>query len=97
VTGVIILRRERRLKCDSCFPKAAGHHEEATMNYKFDIFKRLPNGNTLWITAIDDLREAEKRMSRLALISSGEYFIYLQGKGIVAELNPEHQTWVEVA
>lgn len=64
------------------------------MNYRFDIFKRLANGNTLWITAVEGLRDAQKRMARLATISSGEYFIYLQGEGIVAELSPEHQTWV---
>ena len=58
------------------------------MNHRFDIFKRLQNGNTLWITAVEGLREAKKRMTRLATISSGEYFIYLQGKGIVAEFSP---------
>jgi len=66
------------------------------MNYRFDIFKRLQNGNTLWITAVEGLREAESRMTRLATISSGEYFIYLQGEGIVAELSPDQQRWAGV-
>jgi hypothetical protein len=35
-------------------------------------------------------------MARLALISPGEYLIYLQGEGIVAEFNPNHQQWAEV-
>ncbi len=67
------------------------------MNHRFDIFKRLQNGNTLWITAVEGFREAKRRMTRLATISSGEYFIYLQGEGIVAEFSPGHQTWAGVA
>jgi len=66
------------------------------MNHRFDIFKRLPNGNTLWITAVEGLMEAKNRMGRLAGISSGEYFVYLQGEGIVAELGPEYQKWAGV-
>jgi hypothetical protein len=65
--------------------------EEAVINYRFDIFKRLPNGNTLWITTVDGLVEAKSRMGRLAAISGGEYFVYLQGEGIVAELNRNYQ------
>jgi hypothetical protein len=73
-----------------------GPHEEATMDYRFDIFKRLQNGNTLWITAVEGLVEAKHRMARLATISSGEYFVYLQGQGVVAETNPESQKWASV-
>ncbi len=29
------------------------------MNNRFDIFKRLPNGNTLWITTVEGLVEAK--------------------------------------
>ena len=70
--------------------------KEATMDYKFDIFKKLSDGNHCWITAIQGLVEAKNRIARLALISPGEYFIYLQGDGIVAELSPNHQQWAEV-
>lgn len=66
------------------------------MDHRFDIFKRLPNGNTLWITAVEGLVEARSRMARLAGISAGEYFVYLQGEGIVAELGPEYQKWAGV-
>lgn len=66
------------------------------MNRRFDIFKRLPNGTTLWITTVEGLVEAKNRMGRLSLLSSGEYFVYLQGKGIVAELGPEQQQWAAV-
>jgi len=57
------------------------------MNNSFDIFKRLPNGNTLWITTVEGLVEAKRRMGRLAAISGGEYFVYLQGEGIVAKFS----------
>jgi hypothetical protein len=68
-------------------------HKEARMNceHAFDIFKRLPSGNPLWITAVQDLVEAKKRMTHLAVISPAEYFIYSQGNGIVAELAPDVQ------
>jgi hypothetical protein len=66
------------------------------MDHRFDIFKRLPNGSTLWITTVEGLAEARSRMARLAGISSGEYFVYLQGEGIVAELSAEHQQWMGV-
>jgi hypothetical protein len=65
------------------------------MDYRFDVFKRLSNGNTLWITAVEGFGDAKKRMARLAMISSGEYFVYLQGQGIVAELSAEQQ-WMGV-
>jgi hypothetical protein len=67
------------------------------MNNRFDIFKRLPNGNTLWITTVEGLVEAKRRMGRLAAISGGEYFVYLQGEGIIAELDPSYQHRAEVA
>jgi hypothetical protein len=95
-TGVSDSRRERRLKCGLWCGVLFGDCEEATMNHRFDIFKRLPNGNTLWITAVEGLVEARNRMGRLAVISSGEYFVYLQGEGIVAELGPEYQKWAGV-
>ena len=30
---------------------------EATMDHRFDIFKRLPNGSTLWITTVEGLAD----------------------------------------
>jgi hypothetical protein len=66
------------------------------MDYRFDIFKRRSNGNTLWITTVEGLTEAKRRMARFAQLSPGEYFVYSQGKGIVAELSVESQQWVGV-
>jgi hypothetical protein len=66
------------------------------MDYRLDIFKRRSNGSTLWITTVEGLTEAKRRMARFAQLSPGEYFVYLQGEGIVAELNAEAQQWVGV-
>jgi hypothetical protein len=66
------------------------------MNHRFDIFKRRSNGNTLWITTVDGLTEAKRRMARFAQLSPGQYFVYSQGAGIVAELSEEHQQWMGV-
>jgi hypothetical protein len=64
------------------------------MDYRFDIFKRRSNGNTLWITAVEGLTEAKQRMAGFAQLSPGEYFVYLQGEGIVAELSDDYQQWM---
>lgn len=55
--------------------------EDATVGSTFDIFKLTPDG-ALWVTAAQDLPEAEKRMARFALVSPGEYFIHSQEEGI---------------
>jgi hypothetical protein len=73
-----------------------GDCEEATMDYRFDIFKRRSNGNTLWISTVEGLTEANRRMARFAQLSPGDYFVYLQGEGIVAELGAEQQQWMGV-
>jgi len=70
--------------------------EVTTMDYRFDIFKRRSNGSTLWITTVEGLTEAKRRMARFAQLSPGEYFVYLQGEGIVAELSVESQQWMGV-
>ena len=49
----------------------------------FDIFKRLRDGKSLWITTVEGLDEARKRTSRLASVAPGEYFIYSQKSGVV--------------
>jgi hypothetical protein len=63
---------------------------------RFDIFKRLPDGATVWITTLEDLEEAKLKMERFAVISPAKYFVYFQGKGIIAEYSPSSQDWVEV-
>ena len=66
--------------------------EDAMMGSTFDIFKATVNG-PLWVEAVQGLREAKERMSRLALTSPGEYFLHSQENGIVARQATE---WADV-
>ena len=55
------------------------------MRPKFDIFKRLRDGTSLWILAVEGLEEARNRMNRLAVVVPGDYLIYSQEKGLIVE------------
>jgi hypothetical protein len=55
------------------------------MDRNFDIFKRLRNGKPLWITCVQEIEEARRRVDRLGAIAPGEYLIYSQTKGIIVE------------
>ena len=55
------------------------------MKSTFDIFRRLANGAPIWIAAVGGLKEARKKMALEAANSPGEYFIFLQGQGVVAK------------
>jgi hypothetical protein len=52
-----------------------------------DILKRQRDGSFVWIEAASDLRVAEERISRLALLDPGEYFVFDQrSQQIVAKI-----------
>jgi hypothetical protein len=55
------------------------------MRSKFDIFKRLRDGTSLWIAAVEGLEEARNRINRLAAVVPGNYLIYSEEKGLVIE------------
>ncbi len=55
------------------------------MRPKFDIFKRLRDGTSLWILAVEGLEEARNRMHRLAVVVPGDYLIYSEERGLVIE------------
>jgi hypothetical protein len=55
------------------------------MPSKFDIFKRLRNGTSLWIVAVEGLEQARNRIARLAVVGPGDYLIYSQEKGLIVE------------
>jgi hypothetical protein len=55
------------------------------MEMNFDIFKRLQNGNPVWITSVPEIEEARVRVNRLEGIAPGEYLIYSQERGLVVE------------
>ena len=53
----------------------------------FDIFKRLPDGNFICVSAVRGLKEARRRINRLARIAPGHHLAHSQGvvfEGIAA-------------
>jgi hypothetical protein len=55
------------------------------MHPKFDIFKRLRDGTSLWTVAVEGLEEARNRTNRLANVVPGDYLIYSEERGLVIE------------
>jgi hypothetical protein len=55
------------------------------MRYKFDIFKRLRDGTSLWIVPVEGLEEARKRINHLAAVGPGDYLIYSEERCLVVE------------
>lgn len=58
--------------------------------HHLDILKRQGDGSFVWIEAVNDLRVAEERISKLALVDPGEYFVFDQrSQQIVAKTEKE--------
>jgi hypothetical protein len=55
------------------------------MNTKFDVFRRLPDGKTCWITSTMSFEDAQKRVGELAAIAPGQYLIYSEKDGGIVE------------
>lgn len=45
------------------------------MDVKFDIFKKLPDGQPIWVTAVEGLEETKLQLARIASEFPGDYFI----------------------
>ncbi len=65
-----------------------------------DIFRKLPDGEPMWIKAVEGFDEAKREVSELAKLSPGDYFIFNTRTGrVIAEnlraakvgVNPESQ------
>ena len=46
------------------------------MNAKFDIFRRLPDGQPIWVKAVEGLEEAKRQLLEMENRAPGDYFIY---------------------
>jgi hypothetical protein len=55
------------------------------METKFDIFKQLRDGTTIWMAAVNGLEEAKNRINRLAVVGPGNYLVYSEEKGMIVE------------
>jgi hypothetical protein len=53
------------------------------LDAKFDIFRKLPDGQPIWIRAVEGLEEAKRQLTQMAEASPGDYFIYNTRNGQV--------------
>ena len=61
------------------------------MDTKFDIFKQLQDGTSIWIASVDRLEEARNRINRLAVVGPGNYLVYSEERGLIVERMSEGQ------
>lgn len=50
------------------------------MDGKLDIFRRLPNGQLVWVSSVAGLEEAKRQIRRLADANAADYFLYDVGR-----------------
>jgi hypothetical protein len=59
-----------------------------------DIFKKDLQGNPVWVDAVGDLEDAQRRVNQLASVFPGEYFVFDQGtRQIVVRLGSDRTDW----
>jgi hypothetical protein len=46
------------------------------MPVKFDIFRQFPDGQPVWVKAVDDLEEARREINSLSDETPGHYFVF---------------------
>jgi hypothetical protein len=60
-------------------PKTHSFPRELEVDSTFDIFKRLPDGNFIRVSAVRGLKEARRLIKRLTRIAPGQYLAHSQG------------------
>jgi hypothetical protein len=48
----------------------------AIMTVTYDIFRKLPAGEPVWVEAVQGLEDAKSRLQELATVRPGDYYIY---------------------
>lgn len=62
------------------------------MKAKFDLFMRLPDGQPVWIKAVEKLEDARSELAQMAAHTPGNYFIFNASNGqLVANSFPATQ------
>jgi hypothetical protein len=46
------------------------------MNHKLDIFQKFPDGQVMWIEAVNNLDEAKIQLRKIVELNPGNYFIF---------------------
>jgi hypothetical protein len=71
---------EQRFRKDGMLqPKSHSFARELDVDSTFDIFKRLPDGNFINVSAVRGSKEARRQIKRLARIVPGRYLVHSQG------------------
>jgi hypothetical protein len=52
-----------------------------------DIFRKLPDGQPMWVKAVEGFDEAKRELSELAELSPGDYFNTRTGRVIAENLH----------
>jgi len=42
----------------------------------YDIFRKLPAGEPVWVEAVNGLEDAKSRLNELVAVRPGDYYIY---------------------
>ena len=59
------------------------------MNLAYDIFRKLPDGVSIWVEAVQTLELARIRLANLIKIQPSDYVVYdLMRREVVARANP---------
>ena len=53
------------------------------MHAKYDLFRKLPDGQPVWIKAVAGLEEAKSELGQIARSLPGDYFIFDTGNASV--------------
>ncbi|HTZ99847.1 MAG TPA: hypothetical protein VMB02_05920 [Candidatus Aquilonibacter sp.] len=46
----------------------------------YDIFRKLPAGDPVWVEAVQGLEDAQTRLRELVALRPGDYYIYDLGR-----------------
>jgi hypothetical protein len=50
---------------------------------KLDIFQRLPDGEPIWIKAVETLDQAKEQIAQLAASTPGQYFVFDTNRSLI--------------
>jgi hypothetical protein len=66
------------------------------MQRTYDIFRKLPDGASIWIEAVNSLDLVQERLAHLAKNAPGDYVVYDLSRNEIAMFNLRGATSFEV-
>ncbi len=65
------------------------------MDAKYDIFRKLPDGQPVWMKAVVGLQDAKYELVQMAKLFPGDYFIFDTRNGSV--ISAERDAFISLA